>query len=230
MTPLRAIGSAPKDLRKMLTDWWLIPLAGALLEAAPDVKHLTFVVRALPGDRVAPRLVPGDPLREPSPAWAKLVERTHQRLFCAPATALDADEGAARAYGAFCSADPKEWTDVWQLIRVPLDWAKPDQRSFRVELVDLLHRRRPDSEAPAERARAARIAAPVVDPDVAALLSGLEALDRRDELYRLCAELHWLRVRREPAYQIHDAARALEAALKSLSASPPEHPKRPGTP
>ena len=110
------------------------------------------------------------------------------------------------------------------------DWAFFHADAGIAPVVDLLHRRRPDAEAPAERARAARIAAPVVDPDVAALLSGLEALDRRDELYRLCAELHWLRVRREPSYQIHDAARALEAALKSLSTSPPEPPKRPGTP
>ena len=230
MTPLRAIGRSPADLRKMLTNWWLTPLAWALLEAAPDVKHLTFVVRALPGDRVAPRLVPGDLGREPSPAWAKLVERTHQRLFCAPATAFDADEGAARAYGAFCSVDPKEWTGVWQIIRAPLKYSHPSWRPFSVELVDLLHRRRPDAEAPAERARAARIAAPVVDPDVAALLSGLEALDRRDELYRLCAKLYRLRARPASVYEIHDAARALEAALKSLSASPPEPPKRPGTP
>ena len=215
MTPLRAIGRSPRDLREMLTDWWLIPLAGALLEAAPDVKHLTLVMRSLPGDRVALRLVPGDPFREPTPAWAKLVGRTHQRVFCAPATALDADEGAARAYGAFCSDDPKEWTASSQLIREPRQPVKLGERPFIVELVDLGNRRRPDAEAPAERARAARLAASVVDPDVAPLLSGLEALDRRDEIFRLCTTLYRLRTSHTPANEIHDAVRALEAALKS---------------
>ncbi|MBK9649123.1 MAG: hypothetical protein IPO67_28920 [Deltaproteobacteria bacterium] len=153
MTPLRAIGRSPRDLREMLTDWWLIPLAGALLEAAPDVKHLTLVMRSLPGDRVASRLLPGDPSREPTPAWAKLVGRIHQRLFCAPATALDADEGAARAYGAFCSDDPKEWTASSQLIREPRQPVKLGERPFIVELVDL-------RQPPSPRRRGPRRARP----------------------------------------------------------------------
>ena len=48
MIPLRACGRSPEDLREMLTDWWLKPLAGALLEAAPHVRHLSLAVRALP--------------------------------------------------------------------------------------------------------------------------------------------------------------------------------------
>ncbi|MBK6580296.1 MAG: hypothetical protein IPG17_29865 [Sandaracinaceae bacterium] len=102
---------------------------------------------------------------------------------------LDADEGAARAFGAFVSDDPAEWTTALRLTRARPGWLRDGERPFIVEVEDLGHRRRPDAEAPAERARGARIAAPTLDPDVAAVLSGLEALDRRDELIRPCAKL-----------------------------------------
>ncbi|MBK9370930.1 MAG: hypothetical protein IPN01_32345 [Deltaproteobacteria bacterium] len=80
------------------------------------------------------------------------------------------------------------------------------------EVVTLLTDR-PDAEAPAERARAARIAAPTLDPDVAAVLSGLEALDRRDQLIRLCARLYAARERNEPDELIHAALFELEEGL-----------------
>lgn len=212
--PLRAFGRSPEDLREMLTDWWLKPLSGALLEAAPHVKHLSLAARALPGDRVALRLVPGDVVHGLDPAWDLRVEATHQRLFCAPMDTLDADEGAARAFGAFVSDDPGEWTTVLRVSRVRPGWRVDEgERTFIVELQDLGHRRRPDAEAPAERARAARIAAPVVDPDVAAVLSGLEALDRRDLLLQRCAALARVRARREPEALICAALFELEEAL-----------------
>ena len=214
MIPLRAYGRSPEDLRVMLTDWWLKPLAGALLEAAPHVRHLSLAVRALPGDRVALRLIPGDVVHDLDPAWAARVEATHQRLFCAPMDSLDADEGAARAFGAFVSDHAAEWTLVLRLTRARPGWRLDEgERPFIVEVADLGHRRRPDAEAPAERARAARIAAPTLDPDVAAVLSGLEALDRRDQLIRLCARLYAARERREPDDLIRAALFELEEGL-----------------
>ena len=77
----------------------------------------TEVGQAQPGDRVALRLIPGDVVHELDPSWAKRVEATHQRLFCAPMDSLDADEGAARAFGAFVSDDPAEWTTALRLTR-----------------------------------------------------------------------------------------------------------------
>ena len=213
MIPLRACGRSPEDLREMLTDWWLKPLAGALLEAAPHVRHLSLAARVLPGDRVALRLIPGDVVHDLDPAWANRVEATHQRLFCAPMDSLDADEGAARAFGAFVSDDPAEWTTALRLTRARPGWLRDGERPFIVEVADLGHRRRPDAEAPAERARAARIAAPTLDPDVAAVLSGLEALDRRDQLIRLCAKLYAARERNEPDDLIRAALFELEEGL-----------------
>jgi hypothetical protein len=183
------------------------------LEAAPHVRHLSLAVRALPGDRVALRLIPGDVVHDLDPSWAERVEATHQRLFCAPMDSLDADEGAARAFGAFCAVDPNEWTTVLRFIRARPGWLRDGERPFIVEVVELGHRRRPDAEAPAERARAVRIAAPTLDPDVAAVLSGLEALDRRDQLIRLCAKLYTARERNEPEDLIRAALFELEEVL-----------------
>ena len=217
LSPLRLIGRAPQDLRQMCRDWWISPLAGALLAARPREQALSFVICRTPEGGVQGRLVPEGQAERLPRGWAGLVEKHHQQLFCAPLGALDADPGFAWAWEPFCAEAPGTWTVAVRLRRAPLSYHARGERSFSVQLEDVAVRRCADDASAAAQQRRTQLAAAPLDPGVEALLAGLAALDQRDRILEPLILLHDALFHRRTDAEVQAALGRLLAALEGAS-------------
>lgn len=202
MTPLRLTGASPAQLREVAVMWWASPLAAALLREIPGLPGVRLRISASGEGNLVGRLLPEE--KTPT-SWDARVEEASRRLFLAGADALDGDEGFWRAFSPI--ARPGAETDV---LRFTLGDRGRCEHSWLVEPWCA------DAESPAEVRFKAR-AHSDLDPDVAEVLEGLEALDQRDALAAAAATLvDALRYARGGSDSVRAKAARLRALLNQL--------------
>jgi hypothetical protein len=189
MMSLRLLGTGGEDLRAMAIDWWASPLAVTLLRTHTGLGSIALEL-SWREDAVIGRLTARRPI-------ARELAVLSRRFFDAPIDALDHDPAFTEAFGPFC---PPTGSAVFA--RFTLD-SSPYPRLV-VERCGV----RLTQDTP-------RPILPVLDPDVEAVLKGLDRLDLRDDLARACAALHEALSRQD-----RDAVRAALAPLKALLRQP----------
>lgn len=201
MTPLRLHGADPAQLREVALAWWAAPLASVLLQEAPEATAVRLRISADGEGRLVGRLRPE---KGTTAGWAGRVEAAARRVLLAGADALDDDEGFWRAFSSYCPPD-----SAVDVLRITCDERGNSKAEWLAEpWCD-------DAHAPAEVRYRAQ-ARGELDPDVAEVLDGLEALDQRDALAVAAMSLiEALRYTRGP--EPREALGRLEALLRQLS-------------
>lgn len=214
--PLRLFGQDPASLREMARSWWARPLAGALMADQPRLQALVMAVSSLDAERVRGRLFLEANVGVADPSWDARVAAAAHQLFRAPLDALDTDAGFARAFAPFCS--PIGWAPVLRLRREALRNASSNsgERNFIVSTEWIGERQCADADSPPERLRRKRLLATPLDPQVEALLNGLETLDQLDSLSAsMLSLLDKLRYSHNDS-SLAEAAEILKARLEQL--------------
>ncbi|MEL6343632.1 MAG: hypothetical protein AAFV53_10915 [Myxococcota bacterium] len=215
--PLKLFGQDPAALREMARTWWARPLAGALMADRPQLQELVLAVKGIDEQRVMGRLFPRTRVGQMPPSWQARLAAASQQLFCAPVDAMDEDEGFARAFAPYCVEGA--WAPVILFERKPLRNASPNRKGDRrfivsTEWIGVAQCK--DADSPPEKLRRKRLLATPLDPQVEALLDGIEALDQLDRLSAaMLSLLDKLRYSHSDRY-LREAAGILQARLEEL--------------